>query len=108
MACVYGRLYEHLPSVSETGRRPYFHDTAVGRGEPLLARFQACASIARPWLGACLHQFPLIEPYVRCYRIRLSDGLSVISIRKKLTALPLQIDQPRPLQGRVHGFLPGE
>ena len=41
---------------------------------------------------------PLVKPYVRNYRIRLSDDPSAIGIRKELTALNSQIDKPLGLQ----------
>ena len=69
---MYGRLRERVPPVSRAVRSPRIHDTAVGRSEPLLASFPACASIARPWPAVRRHQFPLIEPDVQISRIRLS------------------------------------
>jgi hypothetical protein len=45
---------------------------AVGRAHLFLALSVASASISRPWLR---FPPPLIEPDVRLYRIRLSEGL---------------------------------
>ena len=101
MTSMYRRLRELVPPVSRAARRPRIRDTAVDRGEPLCARFHAHASVARSWRAVCLLQFPLLEPYVRYYRIRLSDGLSVKGIHEELTLLPSQVDQPCPLQGTV-------
>ena len=47
------------------------------------------------------HQRPLVKPDVRRYRIRLTDDLSAQSIRRKLTAVPLQVDQPLGPQGLI-------
>ena len=49
----------------------------------------------------CTHQRPLVKPDVRNYRIRLSDDPSAIGIRKELTAMNSQVDEPLGLQRMI-------
>jgi hypothetical protein len=46
-------------------------------------------------------QRPLVKPDVRFSRIRLSNDRSAQGIRRELTALVLQVDQPLSLQGPI-------
>ena len=89
MADLHGRQCERTPLVSDMAHSPHRPGTAVGRRVLLPARFPVCASLTRPWPSVCSPQSPLVEPYVRFSRIRLSDGLSVTGIRL-LTQFPSQ------------------